>query len=456
MKRTRLKFGRGNLRWLSAALVAAAVAIAAGCGEPGKGGGGGGSSGGGSEGPIQVGTLFPTSGTVAAAGTDMLNGWKLWWKLHGNKVAGRTIESTQEDTAGDPNTTLTKARKLVQQNQSSVTVGPLLANEAYALAGYLKENPNVIGLNPAGSSDDLSQRKRVDNFVRAGGWQSSSPAHLAGAWAASQGWKRVITLCTDYAFGYENCGGFTNTFTDHGGKVIKQLYSPIGTSDYSSYLAQIDPKSVDGVFVQSVGADAPKFIKAWADLGLKGKVPLITNETTFEQSTLRGIKNNDPVGLESFGHYVEGRNSPGTRNFVAQYQKAYGQMPSYYSCSTYTAAQWLSTAIQQMHGDISNRDDFLKTLNAVKLKDTCFGPMALDSHGGTIADMYMRKVTRNEDGKLENQVVKTYPNVSQFYIYKPDAFLKQPVYSREYQGTDWPKNCSAFARDCPLPGGPVQ
>jgi branched-chain amino acid transport system substrate-binding protein len=438
-----------NSPWAAAGTIAAVAVIAAGCGGPSGGGGGGGGEGGGSEGTIHVGTLFPTSGTVAAAGTDMLNGWKLWWKLHGDKVGGRTIESTQEDTAGDPNTTLTKARKLVQEDQVSITVGPLLANEAYALAGYLKENPNVVGLNPAGSSDDLSQRKRVDNFIRAGGWQSSSPTQPAGVWAAQQGWKRAITLCSDYAFGYENCGGFANTFTDNGGKIVKQLYAPIGTSDYSSYLAQIDPKSVDGVFVQSVGADAPKFIKAWNDLGLKGKVPLITNETTFEQSTLRGIKNDDPVGLQSFAHYAEGRPSPGTQQFVAAYKKAYGQMPSYYSCSTYTAAQWLSEAVKQLKGDISDAGQLTKTLNGVKLKDTCFGPMALDSHGGTVANVYLRKVIRNKEGKLENEVVKTYPNTSQFFNYKPDQFLKEPVYSRQYQGTDWPKSCTAYARACP-------
>jgi branched-chain amino acid transport system substrate-binding protein len=429
-----------------ACLAAAALAVG-GCGLGDE------EEGGGSKGSLQVGLLFPTSGTVAAAGTDMLHGWQLWFKLHGDEVAGRKIVAKHEDTAGDPTLTLTKARKLVQQNNAKLTVGPLLANEAYALAGYLKQQPDVIGLNPAGSSDDLSQRKRVENFVRTGGWQSSTPAQPAGDWAADQGWKRAVTLCSDYAFGYENCGGFVNTFTDRGGKIVKQLYAPIGTSDYSSYLAQIDPNSVDGVFVQSVGADAPRFVKAWSDLGLKGKVPLIVNETTLEQSTLRGVKGDDPVGLESFAHYAEGRQETATSEFVAAYEKEYGELPGYYSCSTYTAAQWLTEAIKQLDGDISDSKKFLDTLNSVKLKDTCFGPMALDEHGGTIANVYLRKVARNDKGQLVNQVVKSYPNVSQFWNYKPEEFLKQPVYSRKDQGKDWPTSCDAYAKDCPLKEG---
>jgi branched-chain amino acid transport system substrate-binding protein len=432
---------------VAAAVATALAALAVGCGPGDEEGGSG------SEGPVKVGLLFPTSGPVAAAGTDMLHGWQLWFKQHGDEVAGRKIESTHEDTAGDPTTTLTKARRLVQQDQAKVLAGPLLANEAYALAGYLKQTKDVVGLNPAGSSDDLSQRKRLDNYVRAGGWQSSTPTHVAGDWAARKGWKRVATLCSDYAFGYENCGGFTNTFTDAGGKIVKQLYAPIGTTDYSSYLAQIDPKSVDGVFVQSVGADAPRFIQSWKDLGLKGKVPLIANETTFEQSTLRTIKGDDPVGLESFGHYAEGRESPATRDFVKAYEQTYGERPGYYSCSTYTAAQWLTEALKKVDGDTSDTDKFLDALNSVKLKDTCFGPMSLEEHGGTVANVYMRKVARDSGGHLTNQVLQTHEGVNQFYKYKPEAFLKQPVYSREAQGKDWPTSCDDYPEDCPLKGG---
>lgn len=416
--------------WALAALCCAAI-VAAGCGSPGE-------SGGGDSGEIKVGLLTPTSGTAAAGGSDMVKGWNLYFKENGSDAGGRKIVTKHEDTAGDPTVTLSKARKAVQQDNAQVVVGPLLANEAYTMAGFLKQNPDVVGLNPSGSSDDLSQRKSVKNFIRAGGWQSSSPMHPAGEWAAKRGWKRVITLCSDYAFGYENCGGFVNTFTDNGGKVVKQLYAPLGTNDYSSYLAQIKPGSVDGVFVQSVGADAPKFIKAWNDLGLKGKVPLITNETTVEQSTLRGIKGDGPVGMQSFAHYADGRKDKATSDFFKAYKKEYGEAPGYYSCAAYTAAQWLKQAVDELDGDLSDEAKFLKTLREVKLEDSCLGPISLDKYGGAVSNMYLRKVVRDSSGELVNEVEKTYPNVSQFYKYDPAAFLKQPVYSRGYQGEDWP------------------
>ena len=80
----------------------------------------------------------------------------------------------------------------------------------------------------------------------------------------------------------------------------------------------------------------------------------------------------------------------------------------------------------------------MKAIDGVQLEDTCFGPMKLDQWGGTVANVYLRKVVRADDGGLVNQVERTEEDVSQFWDYDPEAFLKQPVYSRGYQGTDWP------------------
>jgi branched-chain amino acid transport system substrate-binding protein len=442
-----MKAYASRLRRLHIAAALVLVLILAACSAPGEDEG----EGGGDEGPITVGVIVPTTGVVAAAGTDMLNGWNLYWELNGNEVAGRTIETIHEDNAGDPTTTLTKARKLVEQDGAAVIVGTLLANTALALAEYLDPLDDVIGLNPAGSADDLSQRGVVDNYVRAGGWQSSSPAHVAGNWAYEKGYRKIITLCQDYAFGHENCGGFTNTFTDRGGEIVQQLWAPLGTPDYSSYLSDIDPESADAAFVLTVGADSGRFVKQWEDFGLKDKLPLIGGETTLEQSLLRAM-GDEALGLQSFGHYAEGREDPATQEFVDEYVKAYDQLPSYYSASTYTAAQWFAETLEAEDGDMGDVPAFLDTLKSNQLDNSPFGPMQLDEYGGTIATMYLREVAKDEEGRLYNKVVEEYPETSQFWNYDPQAFLDQPVYTREYLGEDWPESCDQFVTDCPLEG----
>jgi branched-chain amino acid transport system substrate-binding protein len=52
-----------------------------------------------------------------------------------------------------------------------------------------------------------------------------------------------------------------------------------------------------------------------------------------------------------------------------------------------------------------------------------------DHFGNVVGDVFIRKCERKGD-KLVNTIVKTYPNVSQFWTYDEKAFLANPVYSR--------------------------
>ena len=208
-----------------------ALTLAVACAPPGAPGSGAAPQQ--QSGPIKVGFLAPLTGTAAASGTDMVNGWGLYWKQNGSTVAGREVQTLTEDTAGDPNTALTKARQLVEQQQVDMIVGPLFANEGLAVADYL-QTTGTPGFYPIVSADDLTQRHRVDNVVRVAGWTSSQIHHPLGEWVYDQGYRKVLTVCTDYAFGHEVCGGFLRTFTARGGEVVKQLWNPVSTPDFSS------------------------------------------------------------------------------------------------------------------------------------------------------------------------------------------------------------------------------
>ena len=118
---------------------------------------------------IKIGIIAPTTGTFAANGQSMINGWKLWWDKNGYTVAGRQVEMFYEDDAATPDTTLTKARLLNDQRQVHMMVGPLSAATGLALAGYAK-GIKIPVFFPIVSADDLTQRARVPNVIRIAGW----------------------------------------------------------------------------------------------------------------------------------------------------------------------------------------------------------------------------------------------------------------------------------------------
>src|SRR6202790_2922243 len=73
-------------------------------------------------GPIKVALLAPTSGSAAAAGHDMVAGWTLYWKEHGGKVAGRTIQTTVYDSTSNAAHALDQARHAVEQDGAQIIV----------------------------------------------------------------------------------------------------------------------------------------------------------------------------------------------------------------------------------------------------------------------------------------------------------------------------------------------
>jgi branched-chain amino acid transport system substrate-binding protein len=93
---------------------------------------------------------------------------------------------------------------------------------------------------------------------------------------------------------------------------------------------------------------------------------------------------------------------------------------------------FLEEAVKKINGNVEDKAALMKALRNLDLKDTPAGPIKIDEYGNPTMNIYIRKVETVE-GRLMNKVVHTYPAVSQFWTYTPQAFLANPVYSR-----DWP------------------
>jgi branched-chain amino acid transport system substrate-binding protein len=380
------------------------------------------------KGPIKIGFLAPVTGAAAAVGKDMTNGFQMYLEEIGNTIAGRKVEVIVEDTQGQPALALTKLRKLVESDQVHVLAGLLFAHVGYALAPKVDEY-KIPMLYPVVSADDLTQRKPAQWVIRMG-WTSSQPNQPFGEWVAKTlGYKKVVTIGIDYAFGWEQVSGFQRTFEESGGQVIQKLWPPLGTTDFAPYLAQIK-RDADAVFAVMVAASSLRFPKQYQDAGLKARIPLIGGGTSFDEFVLPSL-GDEAIGGISPLIYSAALDTPINKKFVKEYRAKFGKVPGYYSETCYTAARWINEAAKAVGGNVEDRDKFLTALKKVEIPDSPRGPIKLDAQGNPVQNIYIRKVER-KDGELWNTVIHTFPAVSQFWKYKPDAFLKDPVYSRDY------------------------
>jgi len=380
------------------------------------------------KGPIKIGLIAPLSGGMAATGKDMLNGFQLYLEEIGYQAAGRKIELIVEDDEAVPATGLTKTRKLVEKDGVHVMTGGLMASTGYALAPYIdsKEIPMTY---PIMAPDDLTQRQRAKWIVRTG-WNSSQPNHALGEYTyQTLKHKKAVIMGLDYAFGWESAGGFQKTFEEAGGKVIQKIWCPLTVTDFSPYLSQIS-KDADVVYILFLGRSTLQFTKQYQEFGLKGKLAVVGGGTSTDEHALPSM-GDEALGIITALHYSEALDNPANKKFVKAFREKAKKAASYYSEGTYTGSRWIVEAIKAVNGDVENRPKFMEALRKVDIKDVPRGPFKLDAYGNPVQNVYIRKVER-VGGELQNTVIYTYPNVSQFWKYKPEEFLKQPVYSREY------------------------
>jgi branched-chain amino acid transport system substrate-binding protein len=378
--------------------------------------------------PIKIGFLAPLTGGAAQIGRDTVNGFEMYLAEAGNQIAGRTVELIVEDTAGNPATAIAKFRKFVESDHVDMVVGEIFAHIGYALAPKAEEYrmPTVF---PVIAADDLTQRKPSKWVVRLG-WASSQPSHPFGEYAAKTlGYKKVAVFGSDYAFGYEVVGGFQKTFEEAGGQIIQKLWAPLGTTDLSPYLSQIK-READAAFVILAAPSSLRFPTFYRDAGLRDRLPLIGGAVITDESIL-GNFGDEALGIVTPLMYSAALDTPANRRFVTEYRKRYGKVPSYFSETCYTSARWINEAARMVGGKVEEREAFMAAFRKVEIPDAPRGPLKLDAWGNPIQNIYVRKVER-KNGELQNTVIHTFAAVSQFWTYKPEEFLKQPVYSRDY------------------------
>jgi branched-chain amino acid transport system substrate-binding protein len=374
--------------------------------------------------PFKLGLLTIKTGPLAQGGIQMEQGVLVYLKEKNNMMGGRKVEFISADCGGTPAGTKTKAQELVERDKVDVILGPLAAFELLAINDYIRTAKTP--LMSLAAAEDLTQRKPNPYFLRASATSAQAMHPMADYAAKEMKLKRIVTISEDFAFGYEQMGGFQQTFEDNGGKIVKKLWPPIVTPDYTPYLAQI--ADCDGVCHGFAGSNPLRFMKQYAAAGLK--YPVVTGETGGDDALLRSF-GDEAVGMLSCCPYTADLQNESNKRFIADMEKEFKVLPGFYCAGLYVNCQVVDAGLQKIGGKTDDKDKLMAALKSVSLTDTPRGPIKFDHLGNVIGDFYIRRLEK-AGGKLINKTVKTYHNVSQFWTYDEKKFLQQPVYSRDY------------------------
>jgi branched-chain amino acid transport system substrate-binding protein len=247
--------------------------------------------------PFKLGLLTVKTGPLAQGGIQMEQGIVTFLKEKNYTFAGRKVEFFSADTGGSPAGTKTKAQELIERDGVDMIFGPLAAFELLAITDYVAAQK--VPILSLAAAEDMTQRKPNPYFVRASATSAQNMHPLADYAVKELKYKTAITISEDFAFGYEQMGGFQRVFEDDGGKIVKKLWPPIVTPDYSPYLAQLS--GVDVIVQGFAGSNPLKFMKQYKDAGLT--LPVLGGGPACDDALLKSF-GDEAIGLVTASAYT--------------------------------------------------------------------------------------------------------------------------------------------------------
>jgi branched-chain amino acid transport system substrate-binding protein len=360
-------------------------------------------------GPIKIGVLTPVSGPMSSLGNHKLNGIKMLFEKNGMKIGDRPVSLIVEDDEFKPQEALRKARKLVESDQVDVLLGVLSSAVGYAMKEYVARAQKVW-VTTGAAADGIFKKKNNNPYAFRSSlsvWQANQPM---GTWLAEKGFKRVLLTGPDYAMGKEAVEAFRSTFQVKGAEKVGEVFVPIGTTDFASYLPRIKQAQPDLVYASYAGADAVRFVQQFAGFGLGSSIKLSGYGYLVEED-LFAAQGDAAVGIQSGMNWAYGLDTPENKDFIAEYRKRYNDTATVDAVAGYIGAQVVSEAIKSLGGNVRDQLALSKAVAAVKLASTPRGPISFDPEtNNVIQNIFIREV-RKEGNEIHNYVLAKYENV---------------------------------------------
>jgi len=376
--------------------------------------------------PIKIGFIEPLTGPQAQPGKDNNDGVNLYLDSVNSTMAGRKIQPLFADDQLSADTGLTKAKGLVEGEKVAALMGFTFTPVVYAAAAYVKDQahiPMMVSANATGEGLFLDP-KLTSQYLTRFTENSAAYSAVAADWAYKNGYRKAILLTYDTAAGIENGDFWARAFIARGGSVVQEFHPPANTSDYGTYLAQMD-KNADIVLEFAPGADGLRMLQQFANYtGDKKPLFFDLGAVATGGSNLDELKDK-AVGVVANKSWVESLDNPENQAFLKALRAKYpNRTASNDLAMGWGSGQILQAALEKVNGNIEDVPAFLKAANATDVKAPK-GQIKLDDSRDIVENYYVYKIVKQGD-KYTQQVTDTYKDVSQFYDIPADEMKRFP------------------------------
>ncbi|MEI8146219.1 MAG: ABC transporter substrate-binding protein [Alphaproteobacteria bacterium] len=388
--------------------------------------------------PIKLGGLATLEGPFATGGQDGYRCVTMELERRNWTVGGRRIEFIRESSNAQADVALARARKLIEQDNVDMILGPLSGAEGIALRDYSRTLTGKSIINGSSGAADTTLRNPSPNFFRFNTDGTQWMAGLGNHVRRTMNVSEVAIVAGDYAFPYAQVFGFNIEFCRAGGKVT-HYWAPLGTTDFSAQIAQINRSSAGALVVVHGGTDGLAFMTQYAQAG--GNLPLIGGSIMADATMLsaRGPHRRVMVGMTSGGPIADVNDDPMWNDFVARYRARWlneggFQSPSIHGVNYTTNLYGIIAGLEAVSGDLSgNQAAFQRAMAAAKFKNPMGADVSLDHNRQAVSDIFLNKI-EERDGRAQTVAFARARQINQTLGVPEAQYLALGAPSRDNAG----------------------
>ena len=367
--------------------------------------------------PVKVGLLSTLSGPGAALGVDIRDGFQLAVKLNDNKLGGRPAEVVIADDQASPDVGRQTADRLIKRDKVDFLTGVVFSNVMLAVGAPTFQSKTFYISANAGPSQYAGEQ--CNPYFFSASYQNDNMHEAVGKTVQDKNFKRVALIAPNYPAGKDALTGFKRFYK---GEIAFEKYTSLSQLDYGTELSQLRAAKPDAVYIFLPGGLGINFIKQFVGAGLSKDMTLFGPGFSGDEDVIKAV--GDPMlGMFNTSQWAHDLDNAANRKFVAEFEKAYGRLPTLYAAQGFDAARLMDAAVRDTKGKLDDKAAVRKALEAARF-DSVRGAFKFNTNHFPIQDYYLRVIVKNAKGQVTNRTLGTvFKNHADAYV----GSCKMPV-----------------------------
>ena len=332
---------------------------------------------------LKIGFITTLSGPQGVIGEHMRQSVELALDHLGRKVGGLETEIIYGDDQVKPDVGKQLADEMLKKHQVHFVSGVIWSNVMLAVAPTVTQAGTfMIGTNAG--PHDLAGKGCSELFFTTS-WQNDQTPEAMGKHMSDKGLTDVYVMAPNYAAGKDMVTGFKRYFK---GKIVDEVYTKLGQTDYQAELSQLRSKNPKAVFVFYPGGMGIQFLKQYSEAGMRGQFPLYSVYTVDEIS-IPAVKH-AALGQFETRYWSPDLKNPANEKFVADFRKKYGKMPVFYGAQSYDGIMLIDSAVRAVKGNLADKKGMVAAMRKANFPSTR-GKYAYNHNHFPIQNFYLLK-----------------------------------------------------------------